>query len=171
MISRILARPLSLIALLACGLGISEKSSAAEFGELAGFWKGPGRIEFSDGSSEALMCKAYYATTDQAKRLSIALRCASRANKIELRAKLVAKGARLTGTWEERTFNASGTVTGDANDGEIALTIDGGGFGATMLVSQDDQQQTVSIAAHGVAFTKVNVALSRNASGQDRAPK
>jgi hypothetical protein len=133
---------------------------------MSGFWKGPGRIEFSEGTSEALVCKAYYAAFDQAERLSIVLRCASRSNKIELRANLAADGRRLTGTWEERTFNASGTATGYAMDGEITLTIEGGGFTATMLVIQEEGQQIVSISARGVAFRKVSISLSRNASEQ-----
>ena len=58
---------------------------------MSGFWIGPGRIEFEAGTSEALLCKAYYTTPHQANRLSIVLRCASRSNKIELRAKLVAE--------------------------------------------------------------------------------
>lgn len=167
MTRRVLSRRLPIIALLAFCLGASDTTSATEFDGLPGFWKGPGRIEFSDGSSEALVCKAYYATSDP-KSLSIALRCASRSNKIELRAKLVAEGEgeRLTGVWEERTFNASGTVTGHAIGGEIALNIDGGGFAATMLVVTDDSQQTVSISAQGVAFTNVNVALNHNSSNQ-----
>jgi hypothetical protein len=136
------------------------------FSAMSGFWIGPGRIEFDGGSSEALLCKAYYAT-DQAKRLSIVLRCASRSNKIELRAKLTAGGSNLTGTWEERTFNASGTATGRAMDGKITLSIDGGGFTAAMLVIQDSGHQSVSITAKGVGFKAVSVSLSRNASDQE----
>lgn len=158
--------PLGLLVLMACSLQFASAAPPPEFSSMSGFWKGPGRIEFSEGSSEALVCKAYYAASDQAKRISIVLRCASRSNKIELRAKLAVEGPNLTGTWEERTFNASGTATGQAMDGRINLSIDGGGFAATMLVTQDDQQQTVSISAQGVAFTKVSVSLSRDASDQ-----
>lgn len=158
--------PLGLLALLACSLQVASAASPPEFNSISGFWKGPGRIEFSEGSSETLVCTAYYAAPDQAKQLSIVLRCASPSNKIELRAKLAADGRRLTGTWEERTFNATGTATGYAMDGEITLSINGGGFTATMLVIQDDRQQIVSISAEGVAFKKVSVSLSRNASAQ-----
>lgn len=165
-----LSGPLGLIVLMACSLQVAGAASPLEFSSISGFWRGPGRIEFSEGSSEALLCKAYYAAFDQAKRLSIVLRCANRSNKIELRAKLAADAGHLTGTWEERTFNASGTATGNAMDGEMTLTIDGGGFTATMLVIQDDQQQTVSISAQGVAFTKVSVSLSRKASEQSDRP-
>lgn len=131
---------------------------------MAGFWIGPGRIEFDEGASEALVCKAYYTTTHQTNRLSIVLRCASPSQKIELRAQLAAQGSNLTGTWEERTFNASGTVTGEATDQQITLSIDGGGFTATMLVIQDEGQQSVSITTQGVGFKKVSVSLTRGTS-------
>lgn len=133
---------------------------------MAGFWMGPGSIEFEQGASEALMCKAYYATADQPSRLSIVLRCASRSNKIELRAKLVLDGSSLSGKWEERTFNAQGTATGEVKDQEITMTIDGGGFTATMLVTQEGRYQSVSITTQGTGFKKVNVTLSRG-TGHD----
>lgn len=159
--------PLGLLVLMACSLQVASAASPPQFSSMSGFWSWPGRIEFSEGSSEALVCKAYYGALDQAKRLSIVLRCASSSNKIELRAKLAAEGPNLTGTWEERTFNASGTATGQAMDGKITLSIDGGGFTATMLVIQEGGHQSVSITAQGVAFRTVSVSLSRDASDQE----
>ena len=157
--------PLGLLFLLAGSLQVAGAAPQELFGSLSGFWIGPGRIEFSEGASEALLCKAYYTTADQADRLNIVLRCASRSNKIELRAKLTADGSNLIGTWEERTFNATGTVAGKAADGKIALAIDsGGGFSATMLVIQDDAHHSVSITARGVGFKSVYVSLSRDVS-------
>lgn len=164
-----LKRP-SLLGLLVLMGGDVQLASAAQqdlYAAIAGYWKGPGNIEFDAGASEALACKAYYGAAPQANRLSIVLRCASPSNKIELRAKLALEGVRLTGTWEERTFNASGTATGQAADGKISLTIDGGGFTATMLVLQEGGKQSVSITAQGVAFKAVNVVLNRNAGDQE----
>ena len=153
--------PLGLLVLLAGSLQVAGAS--AQFDAMAGFWMGPGRIELDGGASEALTCRAYYATAGEANRLSVVLRCSSRSNKIELRAKLAAQGASLQGTWEERTFNASGTVTGHATEREIALSIDGGGFTATMLVVHEGDHQSVSIAAQGVGFKNVSVSLTRSA--------
>ena len=133
---------------------------------MSGFWTGPGRIEFDGGTSETLVCKAYYTTKDQGDGLGIALRCASPSHKIELRAQLTARGRNLTGTWEERSFNASGTVTGQATDQQISLSIDGGGFSATMLVVQDKGHQSVSITTQGIGFKKVSVSLTRGAGRQ-----
>jgi hypothetical protein len=134
------------------------------FGSMSGYWAGPGRIEFSEAASEALLCRAYYTTNRD--RLGIAIYCASPSQKIELRGQVVAQGPSLTGTWEERSFNASGTVTGQATDQQMSLSIEGGGFSATMLVIQDDGQQTVSITTEGIGFKKVSVSLTRGASGQ-----
>lgn len=158
------SRPAALLALLAQAVQPISAAPQEVFGSMAGFWIGPGRIEFDEGASEALVCKAYYTTTHQTNRLSIVLRCASPSQKIELRAQLAAQGSNLTGTWEERTFNASGTVTGEATDQQITLSIDGGGFTATMLVIQDEGQQSVSITTQGVGFKKVSVSLTRGTS-------
>jgi hypothetical protein len=166
MTQRLLSCLAAILALLASAAQPISGGPQEVFGSMSGFWKGPGRIEFEQGASEALLCKAYYTTKDQADRLSIALRCASSSHKIELRAQLAAQGPNLTGTWEERSFNASGTVTGQATDQQISLSIDGGGFSATMLVIQDKGHQSVSITTQGVGFKKVSVALTRGTDGQ-----
>jgi hypothetical protein len=159
------SRSAALLALLAQAVQPISAAPHEVFGSMSGYWIGPGRIEFDAGTSEALLCKAYYATPHQTDRLSIVLRCASPSQKIELRAQLVADGPNLTGTWEERTYNASGTVTGQVKDRQISLSIDGGGFTATMQVIQDEGQQSVSITTQGVGFKKVSVSLTRSASG------
>jgi hypothetical protein len=170
MTHRISSGLLGLLVLLAGSLQVVSAEPKQVFGSISGFWLGPGRIVFEGGSSEALSCKAYYATSEQDRRLNIVLRCASPSNKIELRAKLAAEGSNLSGTWEERTFNAAGTAVGQATGREITLSIDGGGFTATMLVVQEGGQQRVSITTQGVGFTKVEVSLTRGANGGEEKP-
>ena len=151
-------------------IGSFQSASAASqgvFHSMAGSWKGPGRIELGKGGSEALLCKAYY-TAKQGDLLGIAIRCASPSLKIELRAKLAVRGDQLIGSWEERTFNASGSVSGRAKDDEISLSIEGGGFTASMLVNHGGGRQTVLITANGAAFTKVTLSLARQESQQRR---
>jgi hypothetical protein len=152
-------------ALLLLVLGGAQPRAAPLTHELfvlmSGYWYGPGRIRYEGGVSEALLCKAYYTTKDQIDRLSIVLRCASPSNKIELRAQLVAQGETLSGSWEERTFNASGTATGSVTENQVSLSIDGGGFSAAMLVEQETSSQSVSITTKGVGFNDVVVSLTR----------
>lgn len=143
------------------------------FVSMAGYWAGRGHIQYEGYPSEALLCKAYYTTKNQLDHLNIVLRCASSSNKIELRAQLTAHGDALAGVWEERTFNVNGNVTGLIKGRQISLSIEGGGFSATMSVEQDAANQTVAITTKGVAFNGVSVTLTRkgtdNASTSDAA--
>ena len=131
------------------------------FVAMSGYWSGPGRIQYDGGVAETLSCKAYYTTKNQIDRLSIVLRCASPSNKIELRAQLSAQGENLSGNWEERTFNASGTVAGRVTKNQISLSIDGGGFSAAMRVTHARSSQSVTITTKGVGFNEVRVSLTR----------
>jgi hypothetical protein len=79
-----------------------------------------------------------------------------------LRAKLASDGSRVSGSWEERTFNASGTVTGQASPTQIKLTINGGGFSGSMAVTTTGNSQVITVSTDGVALKGVSVKLQRN---------
>jgi hypothetical protein len=147
------------LALLVAGAGAE---AASPFADLEGSWSGSGRIRLDDGKTEGLKCKAYYLPKDGGAELGLALRCASASNKIELRANLAASGNRVSGSWEERTFNASGSVTGHASDSRISLSIAGGGFNGSMAVTTTGRNQVISVSTQGIALRGVNVNLRRD---------
>jgi FCD domain len=120
--------------------------AASPLAQLSGSWSGSGNINLADGKSESLKCKAYYTQKDGGAEVGVALRCASTSNKVELRANLVADGSRLSGSWEERTFNASGTVMGEASPTQIKFAINGGGFSGSMVVTTTGTSQVVSVS-------------------------
>ena len=136
-------------------------AAAGAFASLSGSWSGSGSIRLEDGRSEALKCRAYYSPKGD-ENLGLALRCASSSNKIELRAQLTASGSRIAGHWEERTFNASGTVAGHASGNNLKLAIVGGGFSGSMAVTTDGRSQVISVATQGVALKGVSVNLRRD---------
>ena len=70
-----------------------------------------GASGITDSSMWAPM-RAFYTTKDDGAGLGLAIRCASTSNKIELRATLIYSGGKISGKWEERQFNAGGSVTG-----------------------------------------------------------
>ena len=70
-------------------------------------------------------------------------------------------GGRITGTWEERTFNATGNAVGQASGDKISLQISGGVSG-TMLVSYSGSRQSVAISTQGIALKSVTISLSRS---------
>ncbi|MGE3228349.1 MAG: hypothetical protein AB7J30_02815 [Hyphomicrobium sp.] len=141
-------------------LAIQAGPGAAEptFQPLLGSWGGSGTYKLQDGTSEKLKCDAYY--TGSGSQLGIAVRCQGQTNKIEMRSKLTANGGALSGSWEERTYNAAGNVSGKLTEDRLSLAITGG-VGGSMVVTYDQSKQTVAIATEGIPLKSVTVSLSR----------
>lgn len=131
------------------------------FAGLTGTWRGAAEVRLQSGSSETLKCFAYYTPKSTGAELGLAIRCASASNKIELRAQLTAQAGKVSGRWEERTYNAAGDVTGQAQEGRLMLTIEGGAFRGSMAVRTNGPNQSVSIKTEGIALQGVNINLSR----------
>jgi hypothetical protein len=127
---------------------------------LVGTWSGSGSVRLESGQSEAVRCRAYY--TDKGSDLGVALRCASAASKIDLRATLSAASNRVSGTWEERQFNASGSLSGTVAGNRMSLDMDGGGLKASVVVSTTGANQTLSITTLSGNFRSVTVAFARD---------
>lgn len=148
--------------LAAIGAAPPALSAGGVFSGLAGSWSGSGQIKLEGGRSESLKCKAYYTDKDDGTGLGVALRCASASNKIDLRATLAATGSRVSGNWEERSFNAGGIVSGQANGSRLNLSISGGGVTGSMAVTTSGSSQTVSISTDGSTLKGVSIGLSRD---------
>jgi hypothetical protein len=131
------------------------------FSGLSGTWRGAAKVQLQSGNSETLRCYAYYTPKATGAELGLAIRCASASNKIELRAQLQAADGKVSGRWEERTYNAAGDVTGSAQEGRLSLSIDGGAFKGSMAVRTNGASQTVLIKTEGSALRGVNIDLSR----------
>lgn len=131
------------------------------FAELNGAWNGAGQIRLEGGKTERVTCKAYYTPKDEGAAIGIALRCASTSYSIDLRSNLESVNGRVTGNWEERTFNAAGNVTGRASNGNVSVAISGGGLSGSMSVSFGGTSQQVSITTSGTALKGVSISLQK----------
>lgn len=131
------------------------------FATLTGTWSGSGQVRIEGGKNERITCKAYYTPKDGGVGVGIALRCASTSYTINLRSTLTSSGGRVTGSWEEQTFSASGDVVGRASPGNLAVAIAGGGLSGSMSVSFGSSTQQVSINTSGNALRGVSISLSR----------
>ncbi len=129
------------------------------FAELAGTWSGSGTAKFEGGKTESLRCKGYY-TNNGAQNLGLSIRCANASAKVELRANLVYANGGITGNWEERTYNQSGTVTGKASANHMSLAITGG-IDGSMSVSITGNTHTVSVVTSGPTLKGINVSMTR----------
>jgi hypothetical protein len=149
-----------LAALLALVSGATSPFAATPFQGLVGAWSGSGQIRYEDAQSEGIRCTAYYSEANRSLRLAI--RCRGATNDVEIRGRLALQGDRLSGTWEERTFNISGAALGRMSRGRINLSITGGVVSGSMSVTYGGSRQSVVISVQGVSLKSVNVTLTRS---------
>jgi hypothetical protein len=127
---------------------------------LDGSWAGGGNVTFDGGAKEKLRCNGYYKSGGE--DLSMAIKCASAGGaKIELRGTMKNNGGKVSGDWEERTYNAGGAIAGSASDGSLKIGITGT-ISGTMSVSFSKSSQTVAIATTGSTLRNVNISFNRN---------
>lgn len=146
-------------AILALGASASG-SSADPLSHLSGSWSGAGQFKLENGRSETLRCNANYSPKREA--LGLSLRCASASGRIELRAHLVSRGNRVSGTWEERSYNVAGNVSGIGAGNSLRLGINGGGLSGSMVVTTTGGSQSISMRTDGAALRGINIRLRRN---------
>jgi hypothetical protein len=131
-------------------------SADAPFNTLNGTWGGEGTLAFDDGPSEKLTCLGYYKSPSDGKNLSLVIRCHGDPDKLELRAKLDYETGKLSGTWEERTFNAAGEVTGLATEKGLDLKFSGSLDGTMLIAFSSSAPSTQSVS---VTITTANAGL------------
>lgn len=137
-----------------------DAEAASPFRQLAGTWKGAGQIMLSSGARERLSCRGYYTSRGTGNTLSLAIRCASPSYRIEMRSSLAYNSGRVVGRWEERTFNAAGTVRGVASANRLNLAF-GGSISGSMSVALRGSSHSVNISTPGAGFSGIAITLSR----------
>ena len=102
---------LVLIGAATVSLPTNPAAADASLADLAGTWRGDGTMSFESGETESISCNGYYRG---AGNLSVVIRCKGTSSNFELRSKLESNGDKVSGSWEERTYNATGDVAGTA---------------------------------------------------------
>ena len=155
------AAPLLLVTAALVGLFMvtpSKEVEASPFDTLLGSWRGSGTVQLNSGR-ERLSCNAYY--TGGGNQLGMAIRCTSDSSKVEIRSKLSLSGGRISGNWEERTYNAQGSATGTATPGKISIRVSGS-INGSMVVNFSRSSQSVSISTSGSPLQRVSINLTRS---------
>ena len=148
-------------ALVAATLPLSVAASAqSPFAQLAGTWSGSGTARFDSGKTESLRCRGYYTNSGGQQNLGLSIRCANASAKVELRANLINANGSVSGSWEERTYNQSGTVAGRASDNKLNLKITGG-IDGSMVVTITGVTHSVVVSTSGPSLKGVNISMSR----------
>jgi hypothetical protein len=145
-------------------LALAASASATLANPLSGMngsWSGSGHFRLEGGRTESIRCTAHYSPRGGAD-MGLALRCASSSSKVDLRANLSTNGNRVSGTWEERSYNASGNVSGVAAGNSLRLAISGGGLSGYMVVTTNGGTQSISVRTDNSTLLGANISLRRH---------
>lgn len=152
--------PLLLAALCVAGpIWCTPALAQSAVSNLIGTWGGSGRITYTDGSSEAIRCTAY--NTGGGANLKMNILCKSDKNPVNIRSDLTIEGGRVSGHWEERTFNAAGNASGKASGNSLQVAVSGGGFNGSMSVSVSASSLNISLTTQGIAMSRASMNLGR----------
>jgi hypothetical protein len=139
----------------------SVPAAAATIEDMNGYWSGNGSVVLSNGNTERVKCSVVYKVTDGGAQIRQTMRCASADYKIDALADLRVKGERVSGSWEEKTYSATGAVSGRFSDNNFVLSIQGANFSAAMNVSVSDCKQNISISPQGLEVTRISIGLGK----------
>ena len=149
-------------ALTASGLMLLATAALANpTNDLAGRWSGGGQVTLANGQTETLKCVATYTVSGGGKEVRQGLRCASTSYKIDAVANLDISGNSVSGNWEERTYSATGNITGRMTAGGFTLSISGGLFSASMQVSVSGCKQSIFITPQGLEISRITISLGK----------
>ena len=130
------------------------------FAALTGSWSGAGTIDFKDGHTERLRCRADEAG-GHGDTLQLTLRCASDSYNFELSSDVTYQDGAISGSWSEATHNASGKVTGSASGNRIDVSARSQNFAANLRLTTIGNRQVVSISSAGSEISGVMLEMSR----------
>jgi len=130
------------------------------FTAMSGSWTGTGTITTSSGNKERIRCRARY--DGGGSSLGLMLRCASDSYNFELQSNATHRNGAVSGTWAENTRHVGGNIDGSARGNAINLRVSGV-ISATLGVSTNANQQSISIQAPGTELQSVAISLSRGA--------
>jgi hypothetical protein len=127
---------------------------------LAGTWRGNGTMLFEDGKSEKFSCNAYYRS---GPNMSVVFRCKGSSTNFELRSKLLkAEGEKVSGVWEERTYNVTGEASGTASEGKLNVRFSGSLAGSLHVTfTSSSQSVSVSIDTKGTGIKGARLSFKR----------
>ena len=154
----------NLIGALVITLGVASFATTATAGKspfdnLLGTWDGKGSYELKDGKKVNISCKGYY--TGGGAELGMSVLCSTdKEKKIEMRNKLKYADGKVTGTWEERNFNAEGNFSGTAKGKKLDLAISGAVKGK-MNLFLSGASQTIKILTSEIDLKSVDITLKR----------
>ena len=153
------------LAAAAALLGLAALPSTVQafsspFTAMSGSWSGSGTITTSSGNKERIRCRAKYDVDGGGSNLDLTLRCASDSYNFELQSNVAHNNGTVSGNWSENTRHVGGNIEGSARGNAMSLRVSGV-ISATLGVSTNGNQQSISIQAPGTELQSVAISLNR----------
>jgi hypothetical protein len=136
-------------------------AGASSIDELTGYWTGTGSVTLASGTTERVKCAVTYKVSDSGGQIKQTIRCASTDYSINALADLRVKGEQVSGSWEEKTYAATGQVTGRYTGSSFVLSIQGGSFTAAMNVTLSACKQSINISPQGLDVNRISIGLAK----------
>ena len=139
----------------------SVQASSSPFTAMSGSWSGTGTITTSDGNKERIRCRAKYDVDGAGSNLDLTLKCASDSYTFVLQSTATHNNGAVSGTWSETTRGVGGNIEGSARGNAISRRVSGI-ISATLGVSTNANQQSISIQAPGTELQSVAISMNRS---------
>ena len=119
------------------------KGTGNPFDLLKGYWSGGGTVTPAKGNAEKVSCKVTYNVAGPS--VSQSMRCAGTDYKFNTSSKLNYSGGKISGSWSETTYDASGSVSGSASGNTVHAIISGDKFSGRMSINVSGSSHTINI--------------------------
>jgi hypothetical protein len=135
----------SLLAMTALAVAVppARSASANPYGKLNGYWSGGGTVTPLKGNAEKVSCRATYKT--EGAKVTQNIRCAGVDHKFAASFNLTYKGGRVSGSWSEALYAASGAVTGTASGNSVRVRLSGDKFAGRMSINLSGSRHAITI--------------------------
>jgi hypothetical protein len=154
------ARSVVALGLLAAAVIPAPRAGAGASDHL-GYWTGLATLVFSSGAKETAKCVVTWRAGVAAEDLVQNIRCASPSYAINATAAVRIAAGKVNGSWEERTYAATGTVTGVADGASLRIAIAGPTFNAQMNVDSLGCRQSMVLAPTNLDVTQITFDLAK----------
>jgi hypothetical protein len=129
--------------ILLMALATTPAHSASSLAGLNGYWSGGGKITPLKGGAYTVSCRATYKVAGS--NLVQHLRCAGGDYKFSSSFTVTMRGSRISGSWTESTYSASGRMSGTASASSIRAAISGDKFSGRMSIRISGSRQSIYI--------------------------
>jgi hypothetical protein len=138
------------------------EAAGKPFDNMSGAWSGTGSITLGSGDKVSIRCRVTYKVENDGYRVGQDLRCASDSYKFELLSDISYANGFITGRWDEKSRNTSGTISGRAMPGRIEALAETGGFAALFTMVTRGDSQSVRIESKSPEISDVTITLRRS---------